>query len=222
MKQPISVFIADDHPIVLKGLKELISGDDRFSVVGEAQDGVAAWEGVQKFHPRVAVLDIDMPELGGLELAGRLAKARMKVAVVLLTYHKEENIFNSALELGIKGYLLKDNAVTDLLQAIDSAARDQFYVSPSLSGFLLNRTRRMEKWNSSHPDIEHLTPTELRVLRLVADNKTNREIGDRLTAKTHRANICSKLNLSGRRSLLMFAMERKSELIGYNLLPSDG
>jgi DNA-binding NarL/FixJ family response regulator len=103
MEKRIRVIIADDHPILRKGLVEVVRGDDEFALLGEAGDGHAAWEMIRKLKPDIAVLDIDMPGMNGLALAKEVQAAKLKTAVVILTIHKEENLFNSALDLGVKG-----------------------------------------------------------------------------------------------------------------------
>ena len=144
----------------------------------------------------------------------------------MLTSYKEESLFNRALDLGVKGYVLKENAVTDVLRALHSVADGQTFLSPSISGFLVNRLRRTEALRGENPTLDELTPTELRVLRLIAENKTSRKIGKQLfisprTVDTHRNNMSTKLNQRGQRGLLVFALARKEELQKLKLFPSD-
>lgn len=226
MSQEIKIVVADDHPIFRKGLVDVIAADRRFFIAGEAADGETALELVLKLKPRIVVADIDMPKLNGLGLAEKLRTLVPSVGVIILTSYKEESLFNRALDLGVKGYVLKENAITDVVRALHSVADGQTFLSPSISSFLVNRIRRSEALHAENPTIDQLTPTELRVVRLIAENKTSREIGKKLfisprTVDTHRNNICTKLNLSGQRGLLVFALERKEELQRLKLFPSD-
>ena len=226
MEPRTKILIADDHPIFRKGLVEVVQGDDAFALVGEASDGRAAWEMIQKLKPDIAVLDIDMPGLNGLALAKQVKEDNLSTIVVILTIHKEENIFNAALDLGVKGYVLKADAVHDLVKALRAVADGQMFLSPSLSSFLLHRAHRLEKLQSEKPGISRLTPMELRVLARVAENKTNDEIAKQLfissrTVHTHRNNICTKLDLRGTRGWLLFALEHRKELRNLRWLPED-
>lgn len=226
MESPIKLVIADDHPIFRKGLVDLIVEDGRFTVAGEAGDGVTAQELIQKLRPQIAVLDVDMPKLNGLGLAEKLRVLVPGVAVVMLTSYKEEALFNRSLDLGVKGYVLKENAVTDILRALETVAGGEAFLSPTMSSLLVNRLRKAESLHAEKPTLDRLTPMELRVLRLVAENQTSAQIGKRLfvsprTVDTHRNNICTKLNLHGNRGLLMFALDNRNELLRLKLFPSD-
>lgn len=226
MARPNHLVIADDHPIFRKGLVDLIAEDGRFVVAGEAADGVTALELILKLRPQVAVLDVDMPKLGGLALAEKLRVLVPGVPLIILTSYKEETIFNRALDLGVKGYVLKENAVTDILQALVTVAQGGTFLSPLISSFLVNRLRKAEVLHSENPTIDRLTPMELRVLRLLAENLTSQQIGMRLsvsprTVDTHRNNMCTKLNLHGSRGLLVFALKNKDELQRLKLFPAD-
>lgn len=180
VEKRIRILIADDHPIFRKGLVQIVQADPEFTLVGEAADGPAAWELLQRLKPEIALLDIDMPGLDGLALAGRIRDAKLAVAVVILTIHKEETIFDAAMDLGVRGYVLKENAILDLINALRSVARGEVFLSPSISSFLVNRLRRQEQLRSTQSGILQLTPMELRVLKLVGDNKTNEQIAKEL------------------------------------------
>lgn len=195
----------------------MVSSDARFLLLDEAADGETAWTLIQTSKPRIAVLDIDMPVISGLELARRIHDADLPIVTVILTIHKTENILNAALDAGAKGYILKEDTVSDLVHALNTVANGGLFLSPSISSFLLTRSRRLEELRSHRPALDDLTPMELRVLKMVGENKTNREIGKRLfisprTVHTHRNNICTKLNLHGTRGLLMFALENREAL----------
>jgi DNA-binding NarL/FixJ family response regulator len=205
----------DDHPLFCNGLRQVIQGDPRFELVGEAADGEAAWLAIQEMKPDVAILDVNLPKLTGLEVAARIQKKRLSTRVIILTMFKEEDLINRALDLGVNGFVLKDNAVTDIVNAISTAAEGGHYLSPAVSGFLVNRRNRATALTLRKPGLEDLTKAECRILRLVAENKTSRAIAAELgisprTVEAHRANICTKLNLHGSHSLLQFALENRS------------
>lgn len=214
----IRVLIADDHPIFRKGLREVIEDDDELLVVGEADDGAAAFERLRALAPEVAVLDIGMPKMDGFAVAQKIVAAKLDVRIIFLTMYKERDAFNHALDLGVRGYLLKDSAATEIVGGIKAVAAGEHYISPAISSFLLSRAARADSLAAAHPGLQTLTPTENRILRFIADKKTSKEIADELfvsprTVDNHRANICQKLDLRGGNALLKFALEHKSELV---------
>ena len=217
MKKNINVLIADDHPIFRKGLCEVLSDDSAIQLVGEAADGVTALKRIQELKPQVAVLDLDMPQQNGLQVAKKVLDLGLPVAVVILTMHKEERVFNEAINAGILGFVLKENAASDLLGCIHAVVEGKPFISPSLSSFLLNRDARAKELVKERPELEMLTPAERRILKLIAEDLTSKEIAERLgisfhTVENHRAKICERLNLRGSHSLLKFAFDNKSRL----------
>lgn len=217
MTTPIRLLIADDHPLLRAGLRQVIATDTRLEIIAEAADGATALQLLATHQPEVAVLDIEMPQLTGFALLRELRAQRLKTAVVFLTMYSDEEMFNEALDLGALGYVLKDSATTDITGAIRAAASGQPYISPAIATYLFNRATRATTLVQQIPPLNDLTPTERRVLKMIADNKTSKEIGAELfisyrTVENHRANICQKLNLKGSHSLLKFAFDHKSEL----------
>lgn len=215
MNNEIRIVIADDHPIFRQGLRQVIEAKPNLTVVAEAEDGVVAFERIRELRPDVAVLDIDMPRQDGFAVARGIREQRLPVAVIFLTMHKDELHLNEALDLNAKGYLIKDNAAADLVNCIHAVAAGQNYVSPELSTYLLNRGRRAAMLAGQQPGLQSLTPTEQRILALLADYKTNKEIANVLcvsvrTIENHRANICAKLDLHGTHALVKFAIQHKS------------
>lgn len=215
---PITTVIADDHPLFRAGLKEVISSDPSIKIVAETGDGNAAIDLIQQHLPMVSVLDIDMPRMGGLGVAREIRRRNLDVEVIFLTMYKEEDLFNEAMDVGGRAYVLKDSAVNDILHAIHTVADGKYYISPSLSDHLIKRSARVEKLLRHTPSLEDLTPAELRVLKLIAETKTSKEIGDLLsishkTVENHRTNIASKLHLRGSHSLVKFALENKEALV---------
>jgi len=217
MKNQVQVVIADDHPIVRHGLREMVEADSSLSIVGEAADGVKALAQIEQLKPEVAVLDIDMPEMDGLAVAREIQSKRLDVQVVLLTIHREEELFQEALDVGVKGYVLKDSATTDIIASIKAAARGQAFISPQISSLLLKRRARSDALAGQKPGLAALTPMERRILKLIAEDKTSKDIAGQLfisyrTVETHRTNICRKLELKGNLALVKFALAHKSEL----------
>ncbi len=217
MKDEVKIVIADDHPIVRQGLRQMIEAEKNFTIVGEAGDGEDALQLIETHQPDVAVLDIDMPRIGGFDVARHLKRKKSEVGIIFLTMHSEEEIFQTAMDLGVGGYVLKDSATTDIVAGIKSIASGKPFISPALSALLLNRRRRVNKLARQNPELDSLTPTERRILKLIAEDKTSKEIGEELfishrTVHAHRANISNKLNLSGNLALVKFAITHKSVL----------
>lgn len=215
MKTDATVLIVDDHPVFRRGLHEVIEEGSHFQIVAEASDGEEALRMVLESKPRIAVIDIDMPRLNGLEMVRAIRKMELPVLTIFLTMYKEEDMFNAAMDLGVKAYVLKENATDDILAALDSVAKGETYVSPSMLELKTRRSDRVQQLLLSKPQIDDLTPAERRVLKLIAEDHTTKEIADLLqistkTVENHRLNICQKLNLHGSHSLLRFAFDHKS------------
>jgi DNA-binding NarL/FixJ family response regulator len=217
MKTEIRVLIADDHPVVRQGLRQTIETDRGLKIVGEAGDGGVALEQIKTLLPEVAVLDIDMPVKDGFAVATAIREEKLPVAIIFLTIHREEELFQAAMDMGVKGYVLKDSATTDIIVGIKTVAGGQPYISPSLSAYLINRRARSIALIKEKPGIQDLTSMERRVLKLIAEDKTSKEIAKELfishrTVETHRTNISRKLELHGSLALIKFAVAHKSQL----------
>lgn len=217
MRNEIKLFIADDHPIFRQGLKQIIEKDTQLKVVGEADNGEAALERLAQCEAQIAILDVDMPQKDGFEVLREMRQQRIRVEVVFLTMHKDERFLNTALDLGAKGYVLKDSAVTEIVNCIRSVAAGQDYISPQLSSLLIKRYHRGTQLADAKPQLDQLSPTERRVLQLIGQYKTSKEIAGELligvrTVEHHRANIAEKLELKGSHVLLKFAIEHQSEI----------
>ena len=215
MAREVRILIADDHPLLRQGLRQAIEADTRFGVIAEASNGRVALDQIQRLKPQIAVLDIDMPEMDGFAVVRELRARQLPVDVIFLTVHRDERFFTEALQLGTKGYVLKDSAVTDIVSSIGAVAAGEHFTSPALTSFLVKQRRAATTTPTA--GLQDLTSTERRVLALIADYKTSREIGDLLhishrTVQTHRANICIKLDLHGSHALMKFALDHRGEL----------
>ncbi len=218
MSNEITIILADDHPIVRKGLREVIEEDKRLRVVSEANNGREAVEAIEKFSPQVTILDIDMPVMNGFETAREIKRRKLKTEIIFLTMHRDEDLFNEAIDLGAKGFVLKDSALIDIIECVKAVAASEHYASHALTKFLINRSRRALGLTERQPTVNDLTPTERRILKLIAENMTSKEIGEEIfislrTVEKHRQNICQKLDLQGSHSLFKFAVQHKSELL---------
>lgn len=215
--RPITVLIADDHPIFRRGLCDIIAGDASLRLVGEADDGEQAWQLIQNLLPTVAVLDIHMPKRSGIQLGRLMSQHRLPVELIILTGDAEEGLLHEAIDLGVKGYLLKENAIAELLKAIHRVAGGDGYICPTLSGALLRRNAAWAALREQKVGLAKLTHTERQILKLIAEDHTSKEIAELLacsvrTVETHRQNISHKLELSGSHSLLRFAFDHKAQL----------
>lgn len=208
----ISVFNADDHPILRKGLSNLLAETSDINWVGSAENGQDALTKIRAIQPDIAVLDIEMPYLSGLEVAKTLIAENSPTAFVLLTLFKDESFFRNAMAIGIKGYLLKESSEQEILTCIRSVHQGKAYVNASLTHFLLNAQQ------PANTILDKLSTHEINILKLIARKKTSVEIADMLfispkTVGNHRSNIGKKLNLTGEQNgLLKWAMEHRDML----------
>ena len=203
----IKILLADDHTIVRTGLKLILSSQPDLEVVGEAANGREAVELAATLKPDMILLDVAMPELNGIEATRRMVEANPRVRILVLSMHKEAVYVREILKAGARGYLLKDVIDTELVSAIRSVARGDGYVSPSVSGALLNDYRK----NVTDP-ADLLSPREREVLGLIGEGKTNKEVANKLnlsvyTVDSHRSKIMEKLNLHSTGELVRFAVK---------------
>jgi DNA-binding NarL/FixJ family response regulator len=217
MATEIRVLIADDHPIFRQGLRTIIEAQPELAVIAEASDGGRALECLEEGDVNVAVLDLTMPVKDGFAVARAVRERRLQAAIVFLTMHKDEHFVNAALDIGVRGYVLKDNATTEIVDCIRAVAGGHDYISPTLSSFLIRRHTRVTTLAEQKPALDQLTPAERRVLKLIADGLTSREIAAQLaigvrTVEHHRNNIAVKLELRGSHALTKFALKHQSDL----------
>ena len=219
MDEQIQVLIADDHPIVRKGLRTSLEEDPGINVVAEASDGEMALALVKKLRPHIAVLDIDMPKLDGLSVAREIVRQKLLTEIIFLTFHADEELFRTAMDLGSKGYILKDSAAQEIVAGVRAVAAGRHYLSSAITANLLQRREKPEEKQQSALTTL-LTATEYRIMQLIANGKSSKEIGAELsihyrTVENHRTNICRKLSLEGEgaNALLRFALQNKNLLL---------
>lgn len=213
----IRILIADDHPVFLKGMRFIISEVDDIDVIAEASDGIEALQFIKGLNPEIAILDLDMPGETGFEILRELSEAKTECKIIFLTMHNAPDLLLEAIKLGVKGYLLKENALADIIMAIRLVHNGQRYVTASLSDAVLSFSQSVTPSEGKQLFLERLTPSELKILCLIAKQKTTRQIAAELfiserTVEKHRYNICEKLEISGNNSLLKFALENKNLL----------
>jgi DNA-binding NarL/FixJ family response regulator len=204
----IRVLIADDHGIVRSGLRMLIDRQSDMEVVAEVEDGVAALEGAQQHHPTVAVLDVSMPRMTGLQAAREIRAHSPDTRVVMLSMHDDERYFLEGLEAGAAGYVLKRAADTDLIDAVRTVADGRTFLSDDAQRAL------MDEWLEGVTEVdEPLTPRELEIVKLIAEAYTNKQIAETLklsekTVESHRTNVFGKLGMRDRVEIVRYAIRR--------------
>ncbi len=202
----IRILLADDHALVRQGFRLILETQPDMEVVGEAANGREAVELAQRLSPDVVIMDVGMPEMGGIEATRRLAQCCSRTAVLALSMHKDSVYVREILRAGARGYLLKDAFDRDLLAAVRAVARGEGYLSPAVSEAVLSDYRR-----SVSDPLDLLTSREREVLQLLAEGKTNKEIASMLnlsiyTVDAHRGRIMEKLNLHSIGELVRFAL----------------
>lgn len=199
-----TIIIADDHPLVLKGLQEFLKEND-YNVLASAKNGKEAFALIKAHEPDIAILDIKMPFLTGLQIADKCKTENLSTKTILITIEKDERIYNEAKAFGVYGYVLKEFALDEIENCIASVINDKPYFSPELIAYL----------KTDHPPekLDSLTEAERKILKLIADNKTAIEIADELfissrTVEKHKSHIRTKLVLDSKpTSLYLFAKE---------------
>jgi DNA-binding NarL/FixJ family response regulator len=208
--QKTRIVLADDHPIVLSGLRNLVRAEKDFELVGEASSGLAALRIIREERPDIAVLDISMPELNGIVLGRRLAAEMPALRILVLTLHEDRASLNQALEAGVQGYILKRSAAENLVQAIRAVMVGGLYIDPAIVGRVFASKRTSARQAANKGVSPALTERETEVLRLAALGFTNKEIALRLdvgvkSVETYKARGLEKLGLKTRAELVRYA-----------------
>jgi len=209
----IRIVLADDHSVMRTGLRLVLEQQEDFEVLGEASDGRTAIGLVEALHPDVAVLDITMPNLNGIEAARQINAMQTNVAIVILSMHSDESYVLRALKAGARGYLLKESPEADFVRAIRSVNDGKAFFSPAVSRLLVEDYVRQLRDKDIEDSYELLTSREREILQLVAEGKSNKDVANMLnlsvhTVETHRSNILEKLNLHSVPELILYAFRK--------------
>jgi DNA-binding NarL/FixJ family response regulator len=208
----LRIFIADDHEVVRKGLCVLLQGEAGWEICGEASDGRTAVERVRELKPDVAILDIGMPDLNGLEATRQIIKEDPRARVLILTLHDSDQVVREVLAAGARGFLLKSDAARDLVVAVDALRRDKTYFTSKVAAMVLDGYLKGGSPTAAFSlGRDRLTPREREVVQLLAEGKSTKEVAVVLglsvkTAETHRSNIMRKLQLHSVSDLVLYAV----------------
>ncbi len=210
----IRVLIADDHNLVRKGIRSLLEETGTIEVVCEASDGYEAVEKVQETQPDVAILDLSMPRLDGVQASEKILGLGLNTQVIILSMHSDPIIIHQLLKKGVRGYLKKDALTEELVLAVNSAMQRKTYLSPTISEDVMPLLLFKSQEGALESPAELLTPREREVLQLIAEGHTNQSVAHTLgisvkTVEKHRANIMTKLNVSDLASLIRKAIEHR-------------
>ncbi len=209
-----TVLIADDHGVVRKGLRLLLEQYPELAVIGEAANGREAVTMAAALSPQIVVLDVAMPILNGIEAAEQILKVNSKMGIIILTMHADESYLLRALNVGVKGYLLKESAEEDLLLAIRAVANGKPFFSRAINETLLEDYMRMLKQQGLSDTFDLLTAREKEVLQLLAEGKTNKEVAHLLdvspyTVESHRTNLMQKLGIHNTAEIVLYAVRKR-------------
>jgi len=209
----LDVLVADDHDIVRRGLRDLLERQPGWKVVAEATNGREAVEKAKQFKPDVSILDVSMPSLDGLEAARQIAESGSQTKVLILTMHHSDPLIQQMLKAGVKGYVLKSDAATELVQAVDALRRNKTFFTSKVAQVFLDRLDRKEKpaKQNGEEKVLRLTPRQREIVQLLAEGKNSREIAAALgttfkTVETHRANIMRRLECHSVTELVRYAI----------------
>ena len=214
MNEKKKIVIADDHPLFLYGVKQLVEDSGKFEITGEFNSGENVFEFIENNKPDFAILDIRMPSCSGLEIVEKISDSGLPTKVILLTMYKNLNYFYKSVSFGVKGYILKDSAAKELIEALTEISNGGVFISRDLQNQFDNRKIDSYKQKMTMLSINSLTAAERNILKLIAEWKSTKEIAELLfiserTVSNHRNHICEKLNLKGANRLVRFAIENK-------------
>lgn len=217
MTDEIRIVLAEDHPFFRDGLRRALEGEAGFRVLAEAEDGKSALDAIRSLRPDVAILDIGLPLMDGCAVVRAVRQERIPVEIAFLTIADDGALFEQALEWDVKGYMLKDCTGVDLVRCVRALSQGQHFTCPTMTSYLVTKTRRVEHFVREAPGLRHLTRQERTILALIARDKTSKEIAQEMgialkTVDAHRSNICRKLEIHGNYALSRFAMRHRDEL----------
>ena len=209
----IRILLADDHRVLRAGLRLLLERHPGLQVVGEASNGREAVEAAAELNPDVVVMDVAMPVLNGIDAAAQIAARFPHIATIVLSMHSDEGYLLRALKAGARGYLLKDSAEAELVQAIRNVHEGKAFFSPALSRMLIDDYIRQLQQRGGEDSYELLTPREREIFQLLAEGRSSKEAAQLLnlspyTVETHRGNIMQKLNLHSLPELILYAVRK--------------
>ncbi|MGD0696053.1 MAG: response regulator transcription factor [Terriglobia bacterium] len=212
-EKKIRIFLADDHVLVRQGFRRILEDDPRIVVVGEAGTGLTAIEQCKELKPDVVVMDLSMPDLGGLEATAEILKANPETKILILSMYSNENYVRKALEVGAKGYMLKDAIEIDLTRAVTALAAGESYLSPGIANLVLEGLKTGSFQDPEKDAHGRLTLREKEVLLLIAQGKSNKEIASLLnisanTVAVHRAHVMETLGLHRTAELVLYAVKK--------------
>lgn len=207
------IFLADDHPLLRQGLRKIIQENDALKVVGEAGDGMELLKLLTTIKPDMVIVDVSMPKLRGIEAIPKIKSMLPQVKILVLTMHGDKEYLTQSIAAGADGYLLKEDADSELFNAIKTLRQNKMYVSPLLADMTRQDWAERCRQKDKPLTVKTLTPREREIIKLIAEGKTSKEIADILfisfrTAERHRANIMSKFGLKKTADLVKFALEK--------------
>jgi two-component system response regulator NreC len=212
-----TLFLADDHTIIRQGLKRIIEENPRHRVIGETGDGLDIVPKLRQLNPDMIILDLSMPNLNGIEAIRKIRRFNKKIKILILTMHKNDEYVYECLVNGAQGYVLKEDADTELLSAITSIQRNNIFISPSFTSDVIKKLVQHNSLAASKkkkPIYQDLTPREREILKLVAEGNSNKKIADKLhisirTVEHHRQNVMNKVGVQNTASLVRYAFRNK-------------
>jgi DNA-binding NarL/FixJ family response regulator len=210
--RPVQILLADDHEVVRKGLRALLEAQPGWKVIAEATDGRDAVEKAKDMHPDVAIVDIGMPSLNGLEATRQIVKKAPRTRVLVLTMHDTNPLIQQVVKAGARGYVLKSDVASDLVSAVEALCRDQTFFTSKVSQIILDRYVGKADGVANGPDEDSpLTPREREIVQLLAEGKSSKEVASVLgisvkTAETHRINLMRKLDCHSVAEVVRYAV----------------
>lgn len=223
MANPIQIkhlLIADDHPIFRKGLMDLLQNSFPKVKIIECHNGTEAIDGILKIKPEIAILDINMPGVNGLDVCKRVLKQQSETRIIILTMYQEKEMIKNAMLSGASGYILKDNAVDEIMDCVNTVLKGEKFIGTAMQTHHTELTIEDKKKQQLVESLQTLSQAELKTLKLVSQNKTSKEISELLflsekTIENYRSRICQKLELPPRNNSLVIWISENKELLSY-------